>query len=184
MNKRIITFMVLTLALSGCRMGNMGQEQPARQQDTQVQHTQRVPQTASQKTDQERDHQAIAKRLAELAAGVANVNDATVIVFGNTAIVGIDVKADLDRPRVGTIKYTVAEALRKDPYGAAAIVVADPDVVQRIREMNQDIRKGRPVAGFAEELADIVGRFMPQLPKATPESGTDPKITEGGRVAR
>ncbi|MEW9667490.1 YhcN/YlaJ family sporulation lipoprotein [Ammoniphilus sp. 3BR4] len=167
MNKSLIALTVLTLVLSGCQMGRQ-QGEPARQGNTQIQQTERVPQTAKQtKTNQ--DSQATAERLAKLATGVPNVNDATVIVFGDMAIVGIDVRAKLDRPRVGTTKYTVAEALREDPQGAAAIVVADPDVVQRIREINQDIKRGRPVAGFAEELADIAGRFMPQLPRDTAE---------------
>ncbi|RXT14982.1 YhcN/YlaJ family sporulation lipoprotein [Ammoniphilus sp. CFH 90114] len=171
MKRRLITLTVFTLVLSGCQLGNMGQSQgePTRQGDARIQQTERVPQTAEQR-ETNKDPRATAERLAKLATGVPNVNDATVIVFGNTAIVGIDVRAKLDRPRVGTIKYTVAEALRKDPEGAAAIVVADPDIVQRIREMNQDIQRGRPIAGFAEELADIVGRFMPQLPRDTVET--------------
>ena len=84
---------------------------------------------------------------------------------GKWAVVGIDVNAHLDRPEVGVIKYSVAEALKEDPQGANAIVTADPDIVQRLREMNADIRQGRPIAGIAEELADIVGRLIPQLPR-------------------
>lgn len=168
MNKSLIALTVLTLVLSGCQMGTR-QAEPNRQGQAQVQQTERVPQTAKQ-TQTERDNQTKAERLARLASGVPNVNDATVIVLGDIALVGIDVKAKLDRPRVGTIKYTVAEALREDPQGAAAIVVADPDVVQRLREINQDIKRGRPIAGFAEELADIAGRFMPQLPRDTVET--------------
>ncbi|MCK9911627.1 YhcN/YlaJ family sporulation lipoprotein, partial [Microbacteriaceae bacterium K1510] len=55
--------------------------------------------------------------------------------------------------------------LKEDPQGAAAVVTANPAVVQRLREMSEDIRNGRPIAGFAEELADIVGRIIPQTPR-------------------
>ena len=43
---------------------------------------------------------------------VADVNDATAIVIGKYAVVGIDVKDDLDRSKVETIKYSVAKALK------------------------------------------------------------------------
>jgi YhcN/YlaJ family sporulation lipoprotein len=130
--------------------------------------TQRVQQTAPE-PKRPQNSQATAKRLVTLASRVPKVNSATAVVFGKVAIVGIDVDAKLDRARVGTIKYSVAEALREDPQGARALVTADPDIVQRLREMNADIRRGRPVTGFAEELADIVGRIIPQAPHREPE---------------
>ena len=53
-----------------------------------------------------------ADHLASLAASVPGVNDATAVVVGKYAIVGIDVKAKLDRTRVESIKYSVAESLK------------------------------------------------------------------------
>jgi YhcN/YlaJ family sporulation lipoprotein len=108
--------------------------------------------------------QQISKHLVELAASVPNVNDATAVVLGKYAIVGIDVNSKIDRSQVGTIKYTVAESLKKDPYGANAVVVADVDTTQRLKEMNKDIKNGRPLSGIMEELAEISGRVMPQIP--------------------
>ena len=71
----------------------------------------------------------------------------------------------MERSRVGTIKYSVAEAFRKDPYGINAVVTADIDLAQRLNEIGDDIRLGRPAAGFAEEMADIMGRIVPQVPR-------------------
>jgi len=99
-----------------------------------------------------------------LASSIPDVKDATAVVAGNYAVVGIDVDKDLDRSRVGTIKYSVAEALKDDPLGANAVVVADPDIVERLRVMRQDIQKGKPIKGVMNELAGIVGRLMPQIP--------------------
>jgi len=73
------------------------------------------------------DSEEVSKHLANLAANVPNVNNATAVALGKFAVVGIDVDKDLDRSKVGSIKYSVAEALKKDPYGANAVVVADPD---------------------------------------------------------
>lgn len=106
----------------------------------------------------------IAKNLVQLASSVENVNDATALVVGNVAIVGIDVNSKIDRSRVGTIKYSVAESLKHDPHGANAIVIADPDTNVRLREMANEIQQGRPISGIMNELSAIIGRLMPELP--------------------
>ncbi|MHA0855825.1 YhcN/YlaJ family sporulation lipoprotein [Paenibacillus sp. CMAA1364] len=103
--------------------------------------------------------------LEALAERVSGVKKAHCVIMGNTAIVGIDVDGDLTRSRVGTIKYSVAEALRKDPRGMQSLVTADMDISHRIAEIGKHIREGRPVSGFTSELADIIGRIIPQLPK-------------------
>ncbi|MFD3258480.1 YhcN/YlaJ family sporulation lipoprotein [Paenibacillus lentus] len=105
--------------------------------------------------------------LEELVMRVPGVKGAHCVIMGNTAVVGIDVDGKLERARVGNIKYTVAEALRKDPQGAGAIVTADIDLNNRIAEIGNKIRAGHPVSGFATELADIIGRIMPQMPRDT-----------------
>ncbi|WP_110932152.1 YhcN/YlaJ family sporulation lipoprotein [Paenibacillus bouchesdurhonensis] len=105
--------------------------------------------------------------LEQLVMRVPGVKGAHCVIMGNTAVVGIDVDGKLERARVGNIKYTVAEALRKDPQGAGAIVTADIDLNNRIAEIGDKIRAGHPVSGFATELADIIGRIMPQMPRDT-----------------
>jgi YhcN/YlaJ family sporulation lipoprotein len=135
--------------------------------------TQRVQQTNPQ-LPKPQDPQTTARRLVNIASRVPHVSSATAIVYGKTAIVGINVPGNFDRSRVGTLKYTVAEALRHDPQGAHALVTADVDIVNRIREMNQQVMRGRPLAGFANELADIAGRVIPQTPKDTRAKQTPP----------
>ncbi len=106
----------------------------------------------------------IAAHLANVASSVPEVNDAAAIVAGPYTVVGIDVDKDLDRSRVGTIKYSVLEALYHDPYGKTAVVIADGDVMERLRDMGYKIQQGQPVQGVIEEIAEIVGRFMPEFP--------------------
>ncbi|MGV3488863.1 MAG: YhcN/YlaJ family sporulation lipoprotein [Tuberibacillus sp.] len=106
----------------------------------------------------------ISKRLVRLATDVPGVNDATAVVAGDYAVVGIDVDKDLDHTRVGSIKYAVTNALKNDPYGANAVVTSDPDIVQRLRNMGAHIRNGRPISGIANELASIVERIVPEVP--------------------
>lgn len=104
-------------------------------------------------------------RLEELAKSIPQVTDAKCVIMGKTAIVGITVDPALDRSRVNTIKYSVAEAFRKDPAGINAFVTADMGLGERIRHVRDDIRNGRPFTGFAQELGDIIGRVAPQLPR-------------------
>ncbi|MDG0793256.1 YhcN/YlaJ family sporulation lipoprotein [Cohnella ginsengisoli] len=109
---------------------------------------------------------AVASHLEQLAEGVRGVRHANCVIFGKYAVVGIDVDPKMERSRVGTTKYAVAEAFRKDPYGVDALVTADMDMAERIREIRADAKRGRPIAGFAEEMADIIGRLVPQVPRS------------------
>lgn len=106
----------------------------------------------------------IANHLAEIAAQVPDVKGANAVVAGPYAVVAIDIDKDTKRQRVGTIKYSVSEALRDDRYGKTAVVVADADVVQRIREMQQKMEEGHVIHGVVDELAEIVARYMPTFP--------------------
>ncbi|WP_239617389.1 YhcN/YlaJ family sporulation lipoprotein [Cohnella mopanensis] len=128
----------------------------------------------------------VAAHLESLARGVQGVKSANCVVFGKYAIVGINVDEKMERSRVGTIKYAVAEAFRKDPYGIDAVVTADIDLAQRVREIRADVNNGRPISGFAEELADIVGRIIPQIPRniippKTPENVGTSSVNKLGK---
>jgi len=114
---------------------------------------------------------ALKDHLESLAKRVPGVNGAHCVVMGKTAIVGIDVDGKLPRSRVGSIKYSVAEALRKDPRGMNALVTSDMDLSNRLAELSRHVSQGHPISGFATELADIIGRIIPQLPEDTKPKG-------------
>jgi len=156
-----LSFLFLLLS-SGCMGGNNA---PEKQGYFPVKN--RTENTGETVNENREENVKTADHLAELAEAVNGVKNARAVVLGRFAVVGIDVDKDLERSEVGTIKYAVAEALRQDPQGVRAVVTADPDLAARIREISEDIRRGRPVSGFANELADIVGRLMPQMPKDT-----------------
>ncbi|MCD9024457.1 YhcN/YlaJ family sporulation lipoprotein [Cohnella sp. NL03-T5] len=151
--------MLLTLALGSAGCGKKNQATPAPSVN-------RLTAQASNGVSKAIGNpKQVAAHLESLARGIKGVKGANCVVFGKYAIVGIDVDEKMERSRVGTIKYSVAEAFRKDPYGVNAVVTADIDLAQRIREIRADVKHGRPLAGFAEELSDIVGRVIPQIPR-------------------
>ncbi|AZQ47567.1 YhcN/YlaJ family sporulation lipoprotein [Bacillus albus] len=151
--KILIYMLMLCLFITGCSIGKKDNSNEKPEQKN-VNYTNK-PNKPNEKA---------ADHLASLAASVPGVNDATAVVVGKYAIVGIDVKAKLDRTRVESIKYSVAESLKNDPDGANAVVVADVDTYERLKQIGKQIKKGKTGEGILDELAAIVGRVMPQVP--------------------
>lgn len=152
---RMLLFIILTIYVAGCSNQNT-------QSNDTPQHESFIEQTSDQNGTATNNE--IASHLAKIATEVPDVHDAVAIVAGPYAVVGIDVDEKIDRQRVGTIKFSVNEALRDDPYGKTAVVIADADATERIRNMRNQIQKGEPIQGVVDELADIVGRLMPTFP--------------------
>lgn len=167
---KLISLLMVTIILGACANNNevgydndsnSNNNKPITVQDSNIQHVER------------KSGQQISRHLVDLTTSVPDVKDATAVVFGKYAFVGIDVDSDIERSQVGSIKYSVAEALQKDPYGAEAIVIADPDLYARLNEISKDIQQGEPVQGIMNELADISGRLMPEIPRSLKQ--TDPE---------
>lgn len=155
-----IVLFISVFMLSGCTV-NQGAPKTDQSNNagTPLNVTNSVDQHVNRKTGQ-----LIAEHLVTIANEIPEVNDATAIVLGKYAVVGIDVNSDLDRNKVESIKYSVAESLMHDPYGAKAVIIADADTNARLREMGREIREGRPIIGILDELAAIVGRIIPEVP--------------------
>lgn len=154
------------------------------QADKNIPRLTKVNQTAeSKKPDQPKGSQEISRHLVGLATGIPGVEDATAVVLGPYAVVGIDVDRKLDNSRVGSIKYSVAEALKNDPNGKNALVTADPDTTERLRQMGKQIRQGHPIGGIANELAVIVGRLMPQVPHSLQTEKPSPTETNNSQLS-
>ena len=163
MNLRVWCFLIFCLFIfTGCgqaddktaKLEEQGRTNPRLTQVDNPNHSEPV----------EKSNSEIAKHLANVASSVPEVNNATAIVAGPYTVVAIDVDEDIDRSRVGTIKYTVSEALYHDPWGKTAVVIADADMMERLRGMGDKIQQGYPIQGILDELSAIVGRYMPEFP--------------------
>ncbi|WP_226534603.1 YhcN/YlaJ family sporulation lipoprotein [Fictibacillus halophilus] len=178
---RIAAVLSAIFVLFGCMNEN---DDNAQQADKNTPRLTKVNQTAeSKKPNQPKGSQEISRHLVGLATGIPGVEDATAVVLGPYAVVGIDVDRKLDNSRVGSIKYSVAEALKNDPNGKNAVVTADPDVVERLRQMGRQIRQGHPIGGIANELAGIVGRLMPQVPHSLQTEKPSPTETNNSQLS-
>ena len=175
---RLIAVLALIMFMSACNALNN-----ANQDDKDKDNKVKVQNSAIQDVDR-KSGQEISKHLVGLTTRVPNVEDAAAVVIGRYAIVGIDVNDQMERSEVDTVKYTVAETLKKDPHGARAAVIADPDITARLKEISEDIRNGKPIQGIMNELSDITGRVMPEVPADMIEPQTkspteDPKKNLG-----
>ena len=99
---KFITILLLSfLIITGCNQDqgasntqkNDGNETPINVKNSVEEHVDR-------KTGQE-----ISKHLVELATQIPEVNDATAVVLGQFAVIGIDVNSKLDRNKVETINF-------------------------------------------------------------------------------
>ncbi|MEI4620225.1 YhcN/YlaJ family sporulation lipoprotein [Bacillus pfraonensis] len=173
--KLLIYMLMICFAITGCSIGTQdnAQEKPEQRNISM--------RNVNYRADQNRPNEKVADHLASLAASIPGVRDATAVVVGKYAVVGIDVKAKLDRSRVESIKYAVAESLKHDPNGANAVVVADVDTYERLKQMGNQIRHGKAGEGILDELAAIVGRVMPQVPNDMIENKETNPIKENDK---
>jgi YhcN/YlaJ family sporulation lipoprotein len=179
---RIVAVLSALFVLFGCM--NENNNDHAQQADKNTPRLTKVNQSAdAKKTDQPKGSQEVSQHLVGLATGIPGVEDATAVVLGPYAVVGIDVDRTLDNSRVGSIKYSVAEALKNDPNGKNAVVTADPDTTERLRQMGKQIRQGHPIAGIVNELAGIVGRLMPQVPHSLQTEKPSPTETNNSQLS-
>lgn len=156
MKLRIFLFAsILTISLAACNQNNLPNNEVGNESTNDQNRTEIDVEQSSYEQNNQYSNNEIATHLANIAADVPDVNDAVAIIAGPYAVVGIDINEETDREQVGTIKYAVSEALRNDPYGKTAVVIADADMMQRLREMNMKMRQGHPVQGITEELAEI-----------------------------
>ncbi|MBU9711263.1 YhcN/YlaJ family sporulation lipoprotein [Evansella tamaricis] len=176
MNLKTLWILTVILFVTAC-------QGPDNTQDQNIVEGQMYGQGQSTHTPEEVSPNEIANHLANLSTRVPDVDHATAVVIGPYAVVGINVNGQIDQSDVGSIKYQVAERLSNDPYGASAAVTADPDIVERLDEMRDEMADGRPLNGMATELAAIIGRIMPIVPGYEHRQQEDPTDTNNDRMA-
>jgi YhcN/YlaJ family sporulation lipoprotein len=164
-----LAFLALLLIAGGCQMAN----------DDLKQNTEKNGQQNNSFSNIDtKESQEISQKLEKIVLEVPNVRNADAVVLGNYTFVAVDVDENVDRSKVGTIKHSVTESLQNDPHGKNAIVVADPDIIARLREVGQDIADGKPIQGIMNELADIAGRIMPEAHNNNQDSPSETNQNE------
>lgn len=107
------------------------------------------------------DHIDIADRAAERIVSMPGIRQANVLITRRNAYVAavMDSRADqLTRKTEDAIAAKVREVY---PSVRNVYVSTNPEFVDRINGYVADIRAGRPVSGFVDQLNEIVQRLFP-----------------------
>lgn len=103
-----------------------------------------------------------ADNIAQKVNQIKDVNSSTVVLADTRAWVGIDLKANAGVNLTDQVKNEVANTVKtEDPSIQTVYVTADVDTVTRLKAMANDIKSGKPVSGFVNELQNIGQRIMP-----------------------
>ena len=105
-----------------------------------------------------------AEKIAKKVSDLNEVNSATVVISGNTALVGINMKNNLEDKMTNNLKNKVEKIVRDSDNNIKNVsVTADADLYKRLSNMARDIRTGKPVSGFAKEIKEMLRRITPSM---------------------
>lgn len=103
-----------------------------------------------------------ANRIADRIEKLNEVNSASVLISGETAIVGVDMKANVQGQLTKNLKQKIERIVKNTDDDIENVsITADPDLFTRITDIADDIMDGKPVSGFASQIEEILRRITP-----------------------
>lgn len=112
-----------------------------------------------------------ADRLSRTCETIPGVDNATVVISGNTAYVGVDTDGDLTGRNIayGTasdlpaVKRQCAQKIKAaNPQIKTVYVSTDANFFDRLRRVGNGVRNGSPVSSFRNELSELVRNLTPE----------------------
>ncbi|MCR6544445.1 YhcN/YlaJ family sporulation lipoprotein [Dehalobacterium formicoaceticum] len=158
---------VLTLLVSACSTAKkpipeQNTPNPAPQNNPADQRNNLPDQRNNGAMERTNDAQARADKLVRVCEGVSGVEEATVVISGNTCYVGLDVKGNLEKAETKKVENEVQnKVLAADSAVTRCVVSSDADTVSRLENIYQGIKNGTPLSTFGKELEEIGRRIMP-----------------------
>jgi len=164
MNKRLWRLAVVALILvmtAACANNRARNEMQPLQERNQARQWQQAPNQPNAVPDAE-DRIEIAQAAAERIVKLPGVRQANVLVTRNNAYVAA-VLDTTGRQLSRELEDQIAREVRKvRPNIRNVYVSSNPEFVDRINAYMLDVQQGRPVAGFAEQLNEMVQRLFPE----------------------
>lgn len=103
-----------------------------------------------------------ANNIAKRIAALDEVDSASVVINGNTAIVGIDTNTNMDKNNniSSSLKQKVEAAVKAGDKNIKDIkITLDPDITSRLKTMSTELNRGNPISEFARDIEDILERI-------------------------
>ncbi|MFC7440581.1 YhcN/YlaJ family sporulation lipoprotein [Laceyella putida] len=106
----------------------------------------------------------LADNVANDIARMPEVESASVIVMGRTAYLGVVLEERVGDGNISQrLNQRISARVRAiDPSIRRVYVSQNPDFVKQMNNYAQDLRQGRPVRGFINNLTDIIRRTFPE----------------------
>jgi YhcN/YlaJ family sporulation lipoprotein len=104
-----------------------------------------------------------ANKIANEVAKMKEVDTATVVITGNTAMVGVQFDKQYKGKMTTKLKEMIDNRVKKvDNDIDNVAVTAEPDLFSRIKTLASDIEGGKPLTGFVQEIQEILNRINPR----------------------
>jgi YhcN/YlaJ family sporulation lipoprotein len=147
----LLSISILTFS-SGCSNKTTNQ---IKQQGT---HMQQVPNQVKTNLVNRFD---IAKAAADRIVRINGVKQANVLVTNHNAYVAAVVNTPNNVITRALEDKIAIEVRATDPNILNVYVSTNPEFVDRVNRYVEDVRQGRPVAGFFDELSNMIQRIFP-----------------------
>lgn len=100
-----------------------------------------------------------ADTMADLAANVNGVDDATVVIAGGNAYVGLDLDDKVQRNEAERVERNVYNALNRYVNRYNVTITSDADMFGRLRDIGDGIRDGAPLDRYQNDFRTFDNRF-------------------------
>ncbi len=102
------------------------------------------------------------KRIADRVIKTGSVQQASVLVLGDTAYIGVVQKPGVHGDMSAVEKSHLSEIVKQfDPRIKMVYISANPDVYSHFQNFATDIAQGRPVSGIWNSFRSMVTRIWP-----------------------
>lgn len=155
-NKYLATFLILGAFLFSLFAGCSAQKKPM-PEGTAPEKAPAIDENRSQARARD-----AADDISRRVLKISGVKSAYVVVVGNVALIGINIEGGKQEKGINDIKNEAADRAEADKRIVRAYVSADPDIVARIREISDNVRKGRPLTEYLDEIGEIIQRLTPK----------------------
>ncbi|KGG80555.1 hypothetical protein Y919_05470 [Caloranaerobacter azorensis H53214] len=168
-NKLLITLVIFTMLITvftyGCRKSEKPNLPSPKQEDRNIidnEIERKDLEDVEEKTG--KTLSARAEKIADSIVDLPGVDDATVVITGNTALVGVDIEKELEGKVVTDLKKQIVTRVKQTDKDIKNVTVtADPDLFERIDDIAQEINRGRGMSEFADEVKEIIRRITPSM---------------------
>lgn len=103
-----------------------------------------------------------ANNLARRIAALPEVEDASVVLTNDTAIVGCNLRGNTQGTMTTALRQKIENIVRSSNRNIDRVsITSDPDLFTRIRNMSTDIRNGGVMNTIENDIEDLIRRITP-----------------------